>query len=372
MSDKITGLKEPAKVETSSKPASPGRRRLLRWMGHAAVAAVTSGVAISQWGKDKKTQPSEPELFSQPTIEHRPIGTEAIENERKQKLDEILLLKLNSPERRTHEQQYLTQSTTLEDIDLGLDVCIDKSVRMQLLDKRWELRKNGRTELKKLEDTDLQWANRNGIHPEVMALCFDNYHFILHAMEMLQKQGSYSSKVPENEMVISPYGMAMIAQTESGGLINIGKYPAASEINTDEYRIEYSSLVSLLDIMRHETGLSYRLENIPGSENPQTEKSSGGALGVMQIMPSSVLEKSTEFRENFFPPPLTNPFNIKWSLLAATMLLAEKGYNATDKQKVEKALLAWNNDKSQAQRILKADLEYRDSISKRTNQQSSK
>lgn len=291
-----------------------------------------------------------------------PSFPEKPETIRLNKLNHILEQKLDDPKRKLSEHQYTAEAKTLADIDLGLEVCADRDIRTDLLEKRWQLRNEEKFELKQLPEHHKSWARHNKIHPEVVAICIDNYNLWLDTMRQYQEKGVYSSAVDFSEMVISPYGMAGMAQIESAGFVNIGKHPAEAEIDPDIFNQEYSSFVDLIQTMNSGSLLKRSLRTVPGSENPQTNESSGGALGPMQLMASSVLGVSRELKENFGPEATItnpNPFSIRWSLLASSILLAEKGYNATDKQKVEKALLSWNNDRREAESVLKADMEYR-------------
>lgn len=339
----------------------PRRTFLNRLTGAAAVIATSVGVSIRERGNRKPAEAAPSPAI--PTVEDPgPSTTETAEKVRLNKLNQILEQKLNNPKRKLKEQEYTAGVKTLADIDLGLEVCADREVRAALLEKRWKLRTEEKFELKQLPEQHKSWARDNKIYPEVVAICLDNYNLWLDTMRQYQEKGIYSSSVDYSDIIISPYGMARMAQTESAGFVNIGKHPAEGEIDPDVFSQEYSSFVDLIQSMNAGSQLKRFLNNIPGSENPQSEESSGGALGPMQLMASSALGISRELKENFGPDvPITNPnpFSIKWSLLASSILLAEKGYNATDKQKMEKSLLSWNNDRRQAEAVLKADTEYR-------------
>lgn len=357
MSDKGSEIPRPKVL----RPDDPSRREALKGIGAISVLALSGAAAVVDTHLKKQPDTSGPlNPKTQETPQTQTESSITPEQKRLNSLNHILSLKLNDPYRKTYENKYAIEAKTVGDIDLGLEVLTGREERRKLLDKRWELRMKGNPELPALNKDDYNWAVKNSIHPEVLALCTDNYNLWLDTMRQYQEKGTYSNKVDYKDMVITPYGMAMIAKTETDGFINIGKYPAASEINSDNLTQEYSSFVELMQSVNVNGYLKHLHDNIPGSEDPQGEASSGGALGPMQLMASSALGIAQEMKDNFGPESALgnpNPFNIKWALLASMILLAEKGYNATDKGKMESAFLKWNNDRGQMQKVLKATME---------------
>lgn len=358
MSDKIVDIGEyRANKAKRQQPPDPSRRRVIG-LGSAAVLSVVAGASIGEWGRDRRSGILNDQSPKPVTVENTPEGSP--EKSRINSLNEILSLKLNDPDRTGKEQKYVTNARSVEDIDLGLEVIAGKDSRRKLLDKRWALRLQGDPELKPLNKDDYNWSFKNHIHPEVLAICVDNYNLWLDTMRIYQEKNVYSKNVDYSKMVITPYGMAMVAQTETGGFINIGKYPAGNEINSDNLSQEYSSYIDVIQSINSRGYLKYVVSNVPGSEDPQSVDSSGGALGPMQLLASSALGVGRELQDNFPPESAVlqvNPFNIRWALLASMILFAEKGYNATDMEKIKKAALSWNNNRSQAEKIVKAAIE---------------
>ncbi len=334
------------------------RRSALRMIAAATALAPATFTALTQKRQDPpKNTPVE---GNQATVhEVNPSDEHTYLSYAEKVLNTPLDIDKKSDVRKTAEQELVNKTHSLEEIDESLSIVVSRNLRRQLLSKRWELRENGHPNLKKLSIRDRRWAIENGIRMESLAMCIDTYNIWVSTIYILQEAGVYKKNSPANEMIISPYGMAKLAHIESEGFENIGKFPAIGEINAVDYPNEIDALNQLIESANHMLGLSYNTNHVPGSENPQGPQASGGALGPMQLMPSSANEIREELANNIFPPQPFNVFDIKSSLVASALILAGKGYLAGDDNRILQALKSWNNNEEHAKNVMKADKEYR-------------
>ncbi|MCL5783848.1 MAG: hypothetical protein M1142_00635 [Patescibacteria group bacterium] len=258
-----------------------------------------------------------------------------------EKVNKILALPLDSPERKKAELEYFRQVKTLEQIDLALGSFFyykDKNdnnwnLRAQLIDKRFELRMQGDPRLTQLDKNTIAWIEERGIHPEILGIALDAQpkarKVIAHQMstpakrEKFRPDIAYKEKIGElpsgtlsstaiDDLIINAGGLARLISTETGvkfertgingqkvlvsyGFINLGMAPAITQINSKNFPDDKSALGTLCNRAQGFSGLAYDLKYIPGSIPTKTD-SSGGAI-MAQIMPKNMLDIDTMFRE---------------------------------------------------------------------------
>lgn len=91
------------------------------------------------------------------------------------KLNRILDLVPDSKERIELELEYVKEASSLEQIDLGFYALNNWVMRAALLEKRYDLRKEGKYGLRKLTNQEITFAEKYKLHPEFVALCTDSY-----------------------------------------------------------------------------------------------------------------------------------------------------------------------------------------------------
>lgn len=216
-------------------------------------------------------------------------------------LNKILETPLGLPEREDLENNYLSKVKTLDQINQGFLCLAILDFRAQLLDLKWEERIKNNTKLKPLSPELIAQAIKQGIHPEVFAVCFDARG---RAIEMAQK--IFGQTRSEIEKIMPNIGeMATRICSETGlkypkgkfkdliyGFINIGNKSAISQTNTNlgafpNTKTELEEIISIVKVL---TNLNFQDEIYPGSTPRGQGDLSGGAIGPLQFMPPTVLE----------------------------------------------------------------------------------
>lgn len=185
--------------EDSPKARTLSRRQLLLGLagGVAAAGAAESQLRKPSWvtgiltgalnliiqNRSKRLQAQSADTQTQP--ETKPDYP---------RLNHILELPLGSIERKSAEENYVREVKTLEQIDTGLNVVVDPELRIELLDKRYQIRLTGPevvTGLRQPTDEELAWCNKprkagqdqKRIHPEDLMRCTDDFFLALKDLE---------------------------------------------------------------------------------------------------------------------------------------------------------------------------------------------
>lgn len=324
--------------DASQKEKEKARKYTRRGMVGSLVAAA-AGVALG-WGLNKITAkksapqtPSGPEpLYLRPTVKYKPPPPEKLPNEGL--LDLILDLKPNSKDRRHAEEVYFNRIATILDIDNGFRTIFDPGLRASLLDKRYELRAN-----KEAIKDQAEWAQKQSIHPEVMGICLDVYE--------------KAKEIIDEKHLMNPGGMAMLILTETSNFTDIGKSLAMEQIRPKVLPHALDHLVELFKRIRADTGLNYKVEQLPGSIAGEGDQS-GGAVGL-QFMPSTGLWVYDMLKADGIK---FNPMDLESSVLGAWRLIAENGYRRGSETTIKRALTGWNRALAQITRIYGAAESY--------------
>lgn len=345
--------------------------RVRRVGGALAVLGITgiaAGTEIDAKSQKPLVRPEEPQKTNPPET----ISPVDPERARKERLNNILKLRLDDSKRTELELEFAKSAVSLSDIDLGLYSVVDPNARIALLEKRYALRREN-TGFKPLNEAQLRWAEKEGIHPETLAIALEAREIALKILRKILKdkgirdfRQDIAKKVDLRElggetlenlnnnpelMLLSAGGMARLIITESGyglpresgvlgraidklvgsrdwlmyGFANIGKKPAVMmTIDQQEFpkKANDEAITYLTQELSDATGLEFHPENIPGSER-DTNSITGGALGI-QIMPSrakSMIEAYKSYIEK--GDPLLHPLDPTGSAVMAYLFLAQ-------------------------------------------------
>lgn len=305
-------------------------------------------------------------------------------------LNEILAASLGSRQRRKLEKTYVDAASTLAQIDAGFLALVTRNYRMELLDKRHDLRLGRHPGLPQLPQEIVSFVENyevsynsipHHIHPEVVAISRDVYPKAREVIERLKPQLRPDMtplallRLASDDLMINPFGMAVLAcyETPSAhtgysdlyGFTYIGAAPALSQINPGAFPHAPQALEDLAFWLSQESGLSYKAENIPGSyRGDPTVNLSGGAIGL-QFMPDKAVELHRLLRSVGVK---FNPFDIESSLIAAWVFLARRehlsdnlireGYMRNDDNQIRSALAKWNPYPSQINTVYNAAVAY--------------
>lgn len=380
-------------METGDLPKSRttlSKRTLLGGIAATAALAAANALGLSNPSKNTKNQsgeePIKPVLAPQ-FPKTKPVATpttivspepllpkmEPIETSTKPKISAIEIIvpiPIGDPVRPKAEREYADRALQLNEIDTGLMFIVDKTARLRLMDKRFEIRQNEKqANFKILNQDRISWARNNGIHEEALGICIDAYLKAKRIIEVL-----FEAKQAD-DMMINPGGMAALVRRETYSFIDIGNVPAIEQINPEAFPGDRDALKTLCQKISNDTGLKFKPENIPGSErgDPQ-ENLSGGAIGL-QFMPSKALNIYELFEKYNLQRNLEqdqelhfNPFDPTSSVIGAWIFLAQHedlgelgeryGYRRGDQEKMLKALMKWNNSRASAEKILEAASDY--------------
>lgn len=356
---------------TEIKKQKITRRRFMQRLAGAALVLATTGIAVNEESKSKaRLSVQSPELKPPEPVE--PVSLPDPEKVRGEQLNIILKLRLDDSKRKELELGFAKNASSLSDIDLGLYCLVDPNARIALLEKRYNLRKEN-TAHKPLSEQQSRWADKEGIHPETLAIALEAREIALKILRKILKDkgirafrqdiakkidlGELGPETLENLsnnpelMLLSAGGMARLIVTESGyglpresgilgraidkiigsrdwimyGFANIGKKPAVMmTIDQEEFpkKANDQAITYLAKDLSKATGLEFYPENIPGSER-DANSLTGGALGI-QIMPSrakSMLEAYRLYVED--GDPLLHPLNPIGSAVMAYLFLAQ-------------------------------------------------
>ncbi|CAN5175369.1 hypothetical protein BH11PAT1_BH11PAT1_0530 [soil metagenome] len=385
------------------QPKSVSRRTMLKGLvGVVSAGGVVALRKISHF----TNSPKEKQYTFVPPVDITPDQAELDRQLANEKLGEIKELPLMNEQRMLLEKGYVEWADTLDKIDRGFWALGRKVNRAELLKKRFQLRQTGHPELAKLPSAMIEWANKEGIHPEVLGVCLDAAPTALKLIDTLKPQlredfkgrETELAKKPASQFMLSPGGMTALIAYETGrsfsddynrkmGFSFIGGDLAKNNYSGDNYHDSgLTKLQEVCAVLQQDTGLNFSPDNVQGSENPEPNnpKSSGGALGI-QMMPDRVLEiynltkgivvngKSDAF----------NPFDLTSSVIGSWVFLAQhlnmgkndKGENLwrwgvdyerlqksekdADDLQVRPALEKWNGLKEEMDFIFKADKSYR-------------
>lgn len=365
------------------------RRGLVGLLGMAGAGLVltTAIQAGSKEGKNPRVpEAQKPTAITSPKqvqTQEKPTGLETLSDT--DFLNKTLSLPLGTPEREKTEQVYSERAKTLEQVDRGLWVVVDPDLRIDLLNKRYEIRQSGVDKrLAKVPEELLAWCKEEGIYPEVMGISLDAYK---RARDIIQKLLDKSGEKfrpdlfdPENpldipdrlrgnpraeDLMMNVGGLAKLMMYETVGFTNIGTLPALSQINYDVFSGAKEQLEEICRIQEKMTGgLKYMAANIPGSTWPRDVPGtiSGGAIGP-QFMPGKALEMINllkDVKEDFIL------FHVTWGAIGSEVHIAQSenlgngdwriGYTV-GKEPVtvdfrRKSLAKWNGDATQVNTVL--------------------
>lgn len=333
------------------------RRSALRAMGRWAIGGVLVGGAVGAAGatatvnnsqEKRPDSPKHTESKPAPESKSQLLEPSSKKDAQKKTLNEILSLSHKDPERVELEKKYVESARSLEEIDQGFWVIVDRNERNLLLHKRGQLRLNQQEGLTPLTPEKIKWATDNEIHPEALAICEGVYPKALEVMTRLQKTGVFGSGKKPYERLISPGGMAAITKEETACFILIGDHVAMDKFK--DYPKELQALKILAQQLSQLTGLNYDPKNIPGSES--------GDIGF-QMRPSTALEVLRDFqiiKEGF------NIFDLESSTMGAYIYLASRGYDSQDPDQITKALTGWNAKLGREGNIAKLNSSYRNTF----------
>ncbi len=395
--------------ETPNKPRNTFSRRGflaigLTALGIAAAKAIgIPNIPISSDPKEKsesiipaptpqftKTKPVATPTTSASFETHSP-QMKPVETDPKPKIsaiEAIVPIPIGAPVRPKAEIEYANHALTIKDIDTGLMFLVDQIARRKLLETRFNIRQNEKqANLTILTQEKIDWAEQNGIIPEVLGICIDAYPKAQRVIAILKKDlrddlknnTAALSQITPDDIMINPGGMAALVRTETDSFIDIGSVPAIKQINTasSEFAYDAEALKTLCTKISKDTGLLFDPNNVPGSQRGNTSKNiSGGAIG-MQFMPSKALEIYNFFdkynlRRNLETDPELhfNPFDPNMAVIGAWVFLARHedlgslgeriGYMRGNDRKMEFALRKWNNVSSIAQKVIQNASDYWD------------
>ncbi len=352
-------------------------------------------------------------ILSQPTPDReKEIRLQTEQNP----LNSILSLPLQSKERINLEKSLVEKVVSLSEIDRAFLVVTDPKLRSTLLSKRFEYRQKHPQETVQIPKKVLEWALKEEIHPEVLAICLEAYpkaNSIIKELFEGDRQAFrpdlfYKEKIGDlpkstcnslkaDALMMNVGGMARLICTETGigdrfnyqgnsflvsyGFANIGQKSALSQIQTDPKKGFAAAPAALRNICRkisQKTGLFFNPDNIPGS-SVASGNVSGGAISV-GMMPNTI-----EDTEELICPDkdqnldkYLNPFDLKdavaltWVILAKGYRITEgeyrfgylKGANLTGENIRKAALGKWNRWEEQINKILNSANSYFESIIK--------
>lgn len=365
-------------------PTKPSRREFLKLAGKAAVGAAASwaGYTTKGWPITQAAEAIAPGYFKKPELKSGqvPQPTESVQNpeeNKKELLNTILSLPLNSPERREKEKTLFEQAVNLEDIDQALSVIHyygndqdnNWHLRAKLIQKRFTLRQDGKSpELTRVTEEQISWAEKNEIHPEILGIAFDAQ---AKAKRVIQKQldksrerfrpdlvreinwGNLPKDTLKNlktEDILMPAGaLAELIRSESGagfqwqspidgklkivgvGFANYGMYPALSQINADSatkgFPTAKEDLKNLSLLVSNLTGLNFVPDNIPGSTWIKGTESGGAYGGFIPSVLANVNKLFEEAGETLNWTDITNLASAMYVRMAMGEQFIEKYEN---------------------------------------------
>ncbi|MFH0937563.1 MAG: hypothetical protein V1808_04730 [Candidatus Daviesbacteria bacterium] len=270
------------------------RRKFLRKTGELAATTAMSLAAGTTPHFQKQTPAPVDQIEGFGRAEAEKLDTELTDHELQGK---ILNTPLGSPERETLEEIYVSRAETWEQVNQGFWVITDMDFRCKLLDKRYEIRQQGK-EATPLTTKQEQDAFKLGIHPEVYATCLDAQGKVLEIAQKLMPKRSEN----EIKLMMPNLGeMCALIRTETGmknlkgkfndryyGFVNIGSKPALFQIKLNPNLNVDLKFKELINTFRKISNLEVKAENIPGSSFTETALS-GGAVGPCQLMPHIAL-----------------------------------------------------------------------------------
>lgn len=366
-----------------------------------------AGGAFIGWGLNKLTTPGKvKEVSSEPGPEPFMLRPKAIPDDLQTVenlsdhalLSRVLKSELNSDRRNEAEQALFDRAQTLDQIDKAFWGIANSSLRMKLLDKRYALRD------KESFKEQIKWAEENGIHPEVLAICMEAYADakpviqseldkskegfrpdLAHKVKIGDLPAHYLDCIDAEKIMLSAGGAAKLICTETGigdyitssdgreilvsyGFANIGTGPAISRIKKGEKDEEY--LRELVMELRSKTAYEFTAETIPGSL-AGSKDATGGAIGPQERAGVAL---------DLFRTYGINPFDLRsctkgififfarGQKVSSTDLrygyLKESNYDKDEKiigviGRIKKASgEKWNEDDKQLNQVLGANLSY--------------
>ncbi len=419
--------------QVEHKQSTDTRRNFLirggKIIGAAVVTLLGSAAIRNISGKGTSQPTAEREIpLNVPVVAH---ASELVQNPKKESLtlgdvkflNEILALPISSDERKQKEIEYFNKARNLKQIDLGLafisyfrtKIGIDGKrefnhnweLKAQLLNRRYDLRQAGHSELKTLPQDLVLWAEQNKIHPEILALS----HQALSEMESFiwekyfklpegfrpdlvdaVKEGYLSAdflkKLKASDLMLTAGGLAKLIVEETGqefpfysrsgkkiavkyGFINQGFTSALTQINTKQFPNAPASLREIVALTSKDLGINIIPENVVGSERVG-ENESGGAIGG-QIMPDNALEMYKDFKEsgitvNFFSPDVARAMifflasakrignDLRFGMLRGPEQITLKTGKLVSIK--ELGLRKWNNSDEEVYSVMQADESY--------------
>lgn len=171
------------RIETATR-----RKAIGRILGALGVLSVAAGASVNEWGRDSE-KPAEP-LPVKPPETQPPPPPENRETDKKNKLNKILSLRLDDPNRQILEKDYVNWATSLEEVDLGLLGVVNSGSRIALLEKRYSLRMPETPNHRPLAKDQIDWAEAEGIHPETLGISLEAREIAIRILpEILRKKG---------------------------------------------------------------------------------------------------------------------------------------------------------------------------------------
>ncbi|MBI2593098.1 hypothetical protein HYW44_00440 [Candidatus Daviesbacteria bacterium] len=343
MSDKGAEQIKPQAIPKGEYIADLKRRKLIKTA--AAVVAAATGGGAALLNSTNKAKPEPKRVTPEPTRAANEKQTfREISNQ-------ILSLKPTSPERVNLEKNLAGEVATPEQIDKSLWVISDINIRLDLLNKRYNLRLNGREGLKPLSPEKEAWANSKGIHAEALALCEESYREAVRIMEILRGKGIFKTDPPAQRRIMNPGELAEVLVIESSAGTNTGQTKLVDFFKT--FPIETTALSELAAHTSLITGLDYSSDRVLGS--------STGDMGPFQFRPSTAMEAVSDAAK---AGVMLNIFDISEAGIAALIYLASKGYDIDRPEKRKEAVTGWNRDIGKNAKLYESGDDYRQKFSK--------
>lgn len=202
---------------------------------------------------------------------------------------------IGNPDRIRKENEYigrLSKNPTIEDIDRGFWVLTHQPARAELLELRYNLRLKGtEKKLNPIPEEKLKWAVEQGIHPEVLGICLDNYDRALDIIKKLidaKKLRDDTTKVTAEEAMINAGGLAKLITEETGpfnflgesfGFTNIGQDMAINQMFGEDAQKDKVALDKIAETFFKKTGLRLNPKYIAGSIKGKNDDT-GGAIAT--------------------------------------------------------------------------------------------
>lgn len=375
--------------DTRRPPVEPNKLNRRNLMKGGAAVAISFLLANKLRGNQPVASEQSPADFLAVSSEPDPFKERS---EILRKLNEIKNLPLMDEGRMEKEKKYVAGAKTIEESDAGFSALGRKIVRADLIEKRYGMREKGEQGLQPLSKEQIEWANAEGIHPEILGICLETQDLARQVIDSLKPrirddfkgQEEKLAQIPGENFMLTPGGMARLICEETGGVSDrkgrkIGFSFIGGGLAKDQYDGMYKEsggrdLAEVCGRLKMDTGIDFTVENTQGSQKPPGHES-GGAIGI-QMMPGTVLE----LYDLLYSVPLVNgdhlkfnPFDPTSSVLGAWVKLAQRKYLGVRKgeplwrygvyqgkdNETRDAIAAWNPFDKEITQIFNSEQSYR-------------